>query len=257
MAVSAPSILVTPSSTLDNSQVKTSAAFRPTANALVQVVVSVMGNASANSPVAASAITSTISGMGPWSLLQKAGAANATSAVFVFYATAGASPNTGTVTVTLVGSPNDGKLGVFEQTGHDATNPIVGTADAFSSTTTASVTLTQAPTAGDYVNGIATARNNITAATAGTGFTMLWSVANTSTPSAATSMEYRTGSTRTSADINGLWTVHNSFIAYIVKAAPAASLTWTRWNGTTEVPLTVQGVWNGTLVAPPVAITRI
>ena len=194
--------------------------FTPTALALVIVVWTVTGSATATGARTAANISSTISGMGAWTMQQRsAPGATSQSAVYIGYAFAGASPSAGTVTLTLAAAPTDAQVSVIEITGVSTSTPVVGvvtnagTAVSFNETFTGG----QVPVAADVLFAASCSRNDA-AAIGGTGFNVLVNATKAS-PSASQCVEYKTGVTQTNADISGLNTVHNTFVAFIVKDA--------------------------------------
>lgn len=108
----------------------TTAAFTPTGGALVEVVATVTGTAAATGALTTADISSTITGMGTWSLEQRsASGLGSATAVYIFRAFAPASPGSGTVTVTFpTTTPAKASVTVVETTGVDTTTPVAGVA---------------------------------------------------------------------------------------------------------------------------------
>jgi hypothetical protein len=259
-----PTILHTPSGQSVGPGI-TTGTISPTANALVVVVFTLTGGAA--DTIAHSATDTSTSGltMGSWSVLNAAPAAATSVSTHVFYAIAGGTPGSGTITVTAPGGTfTDGKIGVFEVTGADTTTPVVGDASWTGVGNAApSVTLSATPNAADLIIGAAGIRNDSDGMTPGTNFTELWDVGTTN-PSASTMVEYDTGSTSTTVDLSGASTVYGSLIGFIIKpgsgltsVTSSLSTTWkvdgqitstraTTWHTTATVTATRATTWHVT-----------
>lgn len=118
---SSPTVLTTYTSTATNTTTFTTASFTPTANALLVVIAGTLDNASG---IDLTGISCTHSGAGSWT--EQAGAAHDDGstryeAIAIYTCKMGASPGSGTVSVTTNNNSQRTVISVLEVTGEDAT----------------------------------------------------------------------------------------------------------------------------------------
>lgn len=231
----------------------TSGPLAPAGGALVMVVVSNTGSASDNASRAATDITSTIPIVGSWGLAQQSNpGTTASTSVYVWYAITTASPGTNrTITLSTGSSPADSNITILQATGIAASSVVGTPVGAFNTVASATLTLGAAPTTDDMVLAFSTSRNDSNGAVAAGGFTLHINQFKTN-PTASQAVGYRHATTSTAVAFDGLNTVHNSLLAFVVKgvAAPAGPTPigdWFVWNGTALVGTEADAfVWNGT-----------
>lgn len=196
----------------------TTASWTPTAGALVFVVVTVTGGASDVPVVAATNLGSHPAFSGGWSLIQQSNPGGTSRAsIYMFYAFA-ASATAGTVTLTWPTVPPSVEIAVWEVTGADTSNPIVGTTGMFTFLAAPSLNTTVSPTTADIKVGAIASRNDSTGVSAGTGYTLLVNHFHAN-PSAAMGIEYEGAATDTTVDFSSVSTIHSAMLAFIIQAA--------------------------------------
>jgi hypothetical protein len=230
----------------------TTASLSFTEGSLVVVFVTNTGGATATGVGSTDDISDTFANLGPWSLVQKSAPGSVSqTAVYVFYAVAGATES-GTITVATPGgsSPTDSQVSVFEVTDVDLDTPVVGTVSSAGAVSSFNLTLTEAPLAADVVMGFSASRNDNNGVTPGSGFTELVDFYAGSNPSASQFAEWKTSTTSTDVSMSGLNTVHSTGLGLIVKAPDGAEPTevWNAyvWDGTNLLPADVFVTPDGT-----------
>lgn len=208
MALAIPTSLTTISSAATVGSL-TTASVSPAARCLLVVgcfVASVATNPGLT-------ISDTFTGTGTWTQIVTSVAAKGVCAIF--YAVAGGSPGSGTITVTdNTGTANHWGIIVAQVTGADVTNPVAQSQFAGPvTTTTLALTLGATPRASSMTIGVLGSLT--TGFTVGTNFTNLTSVTATST---LCEMEYDLTSATTTVDWSGLGTSHNDGVAIEVNA---------------------------------------
>lgn len=225
----------------------TSGTITPSANARVYVIVSNTGSAGDTGSQLASAMSSTFSGL-TWNIEQSFANAATATATYVWWAQFGASPGSGTLTLTSGASPADSNIAIIQVTGHDPAAAHTGSVGAVSVAINPSLTLAAAPDAADATLAFSTSRNDANGAIAGAGMTLYTNIFKAN-PTASQAMSYRTGSTSTTVPFDGLNTVNNTILAFNVKAAaaPPAGRVWRVRSGGAWVTKTLKkrsgGAW--------------
>lgn len=197
----------------------TSGTYTPKAGSLVFVFSSSTGNANVTS---GATISSTITGMDAtkWQAVQWTPNLVSTEAISIGWCVAPSNPTSGTITVTLQGTPAEARMVIAEVTGADTVTPVVGQASTGSLTTDVTITTTQAPTMNDMFLALFGSRNCKNGFTVVDG-TVLSSTSAGANPTSAMTIAYRTASTSSSMSASGMFTVSNAGAALIVKGAGA------------------------------------
>ena len=191
----------------------------PTSGGLLLVSGSVTGGMGSTGPVS---IGSTLLGLGAWTILQSPTTATGQTSVFIAYSRVGSSPGTGSVTVTLGGTPAEARFVVEEVPyGFDPTDPVFGGATATGTTEgSPGVSLTAPPTAADMSYAAFGARNSSKLPAAKVGWTASTRSNGAAFPSVALLTEYRINSTSDSAGATQLGNTHNAGAALNIRKEP-------------------------------------
>jgi hypothetical protein len=121
MALSAPALLTenTDTSNLSAGGEYTTGSFTPTADAILYIAVITKGETATSPTISGHSLT--------WSLIDSVNfntGASPTDQLLVFRAQGSSSPGAGTITITVGGTTTGCSWKVWEQTGHDTTDPI-------------------------------------------------------------------------------------------------------------------------------------
>jgi len=212
LAVSTPTVLTTGSSSGSTSS-DTSASFSPTANCLLLCWIGTNSSGGGSTH----AISDTLTGTGTWT--QVTGLSGGTRGSW-FYAIAGSSPGSGTVTFTY--SPNATRCAwiILELNGHDTVTPVAESIVSTGSGATLSAVLTNIDTDHLGVSAIID-KGNSSGVTPGTNETELADITSSGSNEARCQAQHSTDETQ---DWSGLASNDQVGIALEVAAAAGNSV---------------------------------
>ena len=227
MALSTPSYISETTSTSASTSV-TTASFTPTANALVLISIGLGTFTSDPGTISVSSDTFG-AGMGAWTSIGQANVSGSNPwRVAVFWAIAGASPGSGTVTLGWSVNSARQSLHVWEvASGYDSTTPIVlasvgtNTFTGASGSGTLDVTLGSTPAATSLACGTIVSSGDGAGITPGTGFTELRETDSGGSPSGTLQTEYDATPVDTSVDWSDL-ALEGAGVAFEIQEAAAS-----------------------------------
>ena len=185
MAVSTPSLLTSGSDTSDTTS-STSASFSPTANALIMVAMATVEN-----PHTVDSISDTFGGLS-WTQIDSPVGSDGRHCTF-FFANAGASPGSGTVTITYNVAVAKAAWVIAEVTGHNQAAPVSEQGIANGSGSTLGVTLADFATGNLIIGAIMDHGNQDIAS--GSGETEIAEAESGGTTAARAQMQFGTDTT--------------------------------------------------------------
>lgn len=223
MPLSNPTHLITHTYSGAADASETTPSISPSANALLYVGVAVfISNAD---PGTISSITTTLSGVGSWTVHSPVASSNSRMRLAIATAQCGASPGTGTITVNLSGlGATRWIVFVGEVTGHDTTTPITQSKNnSAASGTSITVTLDSTPASTSLVLGMVldnyATNTNIAS---GTDFSELVEQEITNIQA---QMQYNLNDADTTCDwssLNGAGTASGGLLAIAIEIAEAS-----------------------------------
>lgn len=219
-----PTLLGTASNTSASTTV-VSPSISPTGNALLVVACS-MGGSSAGD-FTFTGISDTFTGTGTWTQYTIS-ASDATVGRYyrtsIFVAKAGATPGTGTVTVTASANQARKSLSVYEvTTGYNTTTPVKQSKTAENETTPLTITLDATPDADSMVFGAIGTVAETGGVTPGTNFTELDEVDSTGSNNVVLQTQYDVTSATTTCDWSDLVARQHTGVAIEIDAAAGGS----------------------------------
>lgn len=217
MALSNPSLLTTlASATFGTSN--TTSSISPTANSLLIVSAGVGTGGSVSRTLS---ISDTLSGTGSWNQAFILKNNSDTFLTAIFWAFAGSSPGSGTITVTASAGMARWCIAVHEITGADTSTPVLQSKTGSNASTSLSLTLDSTPLTPSVVFGTVTDRVG-NGATAGSGFTETADFSSGGGGNAYMQTQYKNGSATTTCDWSDLNTLNNTAVAIEIQELVAS-----------------------------------